>query len=290
MTDLAVTAAEQAEARRVLETDRELNVHERSYYGMVANWPADAVPVRSETGGILGYTRQSVTVEIERLTDEERGYLDLAQSADSPEMEGAYRAVAQNYRLARMVRETDQAYTAQTFKIAAKGWENLMPDALHLVYMGKSQGMWPHQRAEKDAAEVEAATDRLLTLARTNLAKRLAREELTERAKTMTDAELDAAVEQEKGKTGDSTAFLVLIRERDGRREKNRKARNKALKAPASGEPWTEAEERMLAATASQTKAMDDDKLRAFHARPYSTRLQELQREAVRREMERRGI
>lgn len=290
MTDLAVTAAEQAEARRVLDTDRELNVHERSYFGMVADWPADAIPVRSETGGILGYTLQSVTAEIERLMDEERGYLDLAQSADSPEMEGAYRAVAQNYRLARMVRETDQAYTAQTFKLAAKGWENLMPDALRLVYMGKSQGMWPHQRAEKDAAEADVCAARLLEQGMRAMGERKRREALTERAKTMADAELDEAIAAEKGKTGDAAAFLILVRERDGRREKLRRARDKALKAPASGAPWTDAEERMLKATEQQTRGMDDAKLRDFHARPYSTRHQELQREAVRREMERRGI
>lgn len=287
---MTVTAAEQAEARRILETDRELNVHERSYFGMVANWPADAVPVRSETGGILGYTLQSVTVEIERLMDEERGYLDLAQSADSPEMEGAYRAVAQNYRLARMTRETDQAYTAQTFRLDAKGWENLMPGALSAVYMGKSQGMWPHQRAEKDAVEVDAAADRLLEVARKNLAERKHREELTERAKTMTDAELADAVTAAKGLSTAASDFLILVRERDGRNEKTRKARNKALKAPASGAPWTDDEERMLKATEQQTRGMDDAKLRAFHARPYSTRHQELQREAVRRELERRGI
>lgn len=282
----AITEQERDEARRILDTDNGgagLDVHMRSYFTMVANWPADAVPVRSETGGIVGYTLQSVTALIERLMDEERGHLDLADAATEPELAGAHRAIAQNYRLARMTRETDQAYTAQTFKLAAKGWENLMPEALRLVYMGKSQGMWPHQRAEKDAAELETTNDWLLVKAQKDVTERKHREALTARAKTMTDAELGDAISASKTSTGD---FLILIRERDARQ----KAQRKALNAKASGAAWTDAEERMLKATEKQTAGMDDAKLRVLYGRAYSTRRQELQREAVRREMERRGI
>jgi hypothetical protein len=283
----AITEQERDEARQILDTDNGgagLDNRGRGYFNMVANWPADAVPVRSETGGIVGYTLQSVTVEIERLMDEERGHLDLADAATEPELAGAHRAIAQNYRLARMTRETDQAYTAQTFKLAAVGWENLMPETLRLVYMGKSQGLWPRQRAEKDAAELETTNDWLLVKAQKEVTERKHREELAVRAKTMTDAELGDAISASKtASTGDS---LILIRERDARQ----KATRKALNAKASGAAWTDAEERMLKATEKQTAGMDDAKLREFYARPYSTRRQELQREAVRREMEHRGI
>jgi hypothetical protein len=286
-TVTAITEQERDEARRILDTDNGgagLDVHMRSYFTMVANWPADAVPVRSETGGIVGYTLQSVTALIERLMDEERGHLDLADAATEPELAGAHRAIAQNYRLARMTRETDQAYTAQTFKLAAVGWEDLMPDALRLVYMGKSSGLWPHQRAEKDAAEIETTNDWLLVKAQKDVTERKHREVLTARAKTMTDAELGEAITA--AKTAPAGDFLILVRERDARQ----KATRKALNAKASGTPWTDAEERMLKATEAQTADMADAKLREFYARPYSTRRQELQREAVRREMERRGI
>lgn len=292
MTTQPITDQERDEAREIIATDNGgagLDVHGRGYFAMVADWPADAVPVRSETGGILGYTLQSVTEEIERLMDEERGYLDLADAATEPELAGAHRAIAQNYRLARMTRETDQAYTAQTFKVAAQGWENLMPGALSLVYMGKSQGMWPRQRAQKDAAETELAAKRLLDQAVTQLAKRTVREAAVASAAKMTDDQLAEAIERTKS-APDATAFLAYVRERDTRNETLRKARAKTLKAAASGAPWTEDEERMLTATAKQTAGMADAKLREFHARPYSTRREELQREAVLREIERRGI
>jgi hypothetical protein len=291
--DHEITPEERAEALRILADDNGgagLDNHTRAYFRFVAHDVPGVHPVRNETGGISGYRRDAVTADIERFAAREAEHLALAQSATAPEMAGAHEAVAQNYRMARLTREVDARYDAQTYLVAATGWENLMTDPGHrAVYTGKSQGMWPRERAQKDAAETEEATARLLAVAQRSLDKRLLREATAGEAAAMTDAELDAAVKATA--QDDTTRFLVLVHERDKRSETVRKAKSKAQRSPASDDPWTAAEERMLSATAAQTAGMDLGQLQgyrdAFKSSTLSgrTRMDQLKYESVIREL-----
>jgi len=294
--DSEITVAERAEALRILEMDNEgagMDNHTRAYFGFVAYDVPGVHPVRSVTGGIIGYRRDSVTADIDRFTAKEAEHLAAAERADGAEMRGAHEAVAQNYRLARLTREVDARYDAQTYLVAAQGWENLMTDQGHrAVYTGKSQGLWPRERAQRDAAETEEAAARLLAVARQNRDKRLLREATAKDAAAMTDTELDAAVKATAA--DDTTRFLVLVHERDKRSAVVRRAKSKAQRTPASTDPWTAAEERMMAATAAQTAGMDLGQLQgyrdAFAPSNLSgrTRMDQLKYESIIRELDRR--
>jgi len=287
MTDAVVTDEERAWAQSVLDRGEDSNVHLLAYCRFLTNPAEGSAPVRNAKGGIIGYVMRDTTDEIERLSAKEAEHLTAAGSSTERELEEAHLAVAQNYRLARMVRETDAAYAAQSFELAPVGWENLMPSALQLVYIGKSQGIWPHQRAENDAREADACEDRLMNLGRKALADRLHRADVARTAKNATDDELDAEIENVK--TSDTAAFLILIRERDARSKKLRSARTKTQRALASDAPFTGDEEKLLSNTASQTKGMHADKLAELRDVPVVTRGDQLRGEAVRRELARRG-
>jgi hypothetical protein len=286
--DAAITDEERAWAQNVLDEGVDTNVDLLSYCRFVIGPAEGASPVRNERGGIVGYSLRETAEEIGRLSAKEAGHLTAAESSTDPEIEGAHRAAAQAYRLARLVRETDAAYAAQSFELGAVGWENLMSPALSLVYMGKSQGMWPHQRAEKDAQEADACADRLMELGRKALADRRHRENVTRLAKNATDTEL--AEEIGKAKDSDTAAFLILIKERGVRDRKLQASRTKSQKAPASDAPFTEDEEKLLCNTARQTKEMHVDKLTQLRGVPVVTRGDQLKHEAVHREMIRRGL
>jgi hypothetical protein len=288
-----ITEEERVWAQRVLDEGEDTNVHLLSYCRFLTNPAPGTWPVRNAGGGIVGYGTQAVADEIARLGAKEAEHLAAADASTEPELDGAHRAVAQNYRLARMVRETDAAYAAQSFELGAVGWENIMDRLPELarVYVGKSSGMWPHQRAERDTVEVDAAADRLMEMGRKALADRQHRHAVAAFAKDATDADLSTEIK--KVKDSDTAAFLILIRERDARDKRVRAARTRSLEATASEAPWTEDEERLLSNTAAQTAKMTLTRLRqhrdAFAPTEGSTRGNQLKYEAVVRELDRRG-
>lgn len=294
--DSEITAAERAEALRILEMDNEgagMDSHTRAYFGFVAYDVPGVHPVRSATGGIIGYRRDSVTADIDRFTAKETEHLAAAEVAASPEMRGAQHAAAQEYAYARMTRETDAAYAAQTFLVAAQEWARFMPEPLREVHsmnpFGKPTGSL-HSRAQQCAGEADAAAARILAVGAENLAKRLDREATATAAAAMSDKDLAAAVTAEQS----TPRFLVLVRERDERSAVVRKAKSRAQRIPASTDPWTAAEERMLTATAAQTAGMDLGQLQgyrdAFAPSNLSgrTRMDQLKYESITRELDRR--
>ncbi len=284
-----ITDEERAWARGVLDAGDDTNVHLLSYCRFLTNPAPGTSPVRNDRGGIVGYADQATTDEIARLLAKEAEHLAAAEATAEPELKGGHNAVAQNYRIARLTRETDAAYAAQTFELGAVGWENLMPYDLRQVYTGKSQGMWPHQRAEKDAIEADACEDRLMTLVHKELSRRKLKEDTAFRAKGLTDEEL--AAEITRNKELDTTVFLVLVKERDKRSKRVRAAHTRSQKVPASDAPWTENEERLISNTATQTKSMDLAKLHSLQDELAAgrTRNDQLKHEAVTRELTRRG-
>lgn len=279
-----VTEEERSWAQKILYEGVDSNAQLLSYCRFLVSPGEGCTPVRNERGGIVGYARQETAEAIEGLASSEAVHAGLAASSSEPEMRGAHQAVAQNYRLARMVRETDAAYAAQTFELSATGWWELAPEDLKSAYTGVSA----HQRAEKDALEADACRDRLLGLGRKALAARLRKEEVIKTAKTATGEELETWI-KEASSSADDVAFLVLIRERDARSKRIRAARKRSQKAPASDTPFTEDEEKLVSNTAAQTEKMDERKLSELRDVPVVTRGDQLRHEAVTRELSRRN-
>jgi len=287
--DQPITDEERAWAQGVLDAGDDTNVHLLSYCRFLTNPAPGTTPVRNDRGGITGYADQAVTDEIARLRAKEAEHLAAAEAVAEPELKGGHNAVAQNYRLARMTRETDAAYAAQTFELDAVDWYRLCPEELRQAYTGKSQGMWPHQRAGKDDQEIYTYEKQLMALVHKDLSKRKLKEDTAARAKTLTDGEL--AAEITRSEELDTIVFLALVKERDARTKRARAARTRSQNKPASPAPFTEDEELLLASTAAQTAKMTLAELRK-HRTAFadgSTRGDQLKYVAVVRELTRRG-
>lgn len=290
------TAGESKEAREIIRTNNGgagLTGQGATYFHYVANPTPGTTAVRGETGGIVGIHSDKLQSEENAHRLKAASHSARAEKASEPELKVAHESAAIEHQHAADVAQAYNNYSAQQFKLDATTADRVAPESLK-SHMSESGKPFSQVRDESEKADATAAGH--VQRGEELVARRKKVEATTESSRSMSDEELQSAIEKATSAKDDygSQNFSALINERNARQDvKSAKAKKLLNAAPRADGGFSPEEAKLIHSAMAQTKDMSTEKLTAMHAKisgaQAKTRKHQLQAEALRLELARRG-